>query len=223
MGVSADTTYEQSLEPHGAWALHTALRGALAKMLSIFSNSQFNLNWPEKERDPLLGIYLREMKTYIHLKTSTQMFTATRISHQTRNKGSSMSRQMVHPVHGTLLSKRKKLWHMLGYEQISEALYWMKEAGVGRLYKCLSPLIWHCENGRTIGMENRSVIASGQMSGSQFNYKERAWRDLGGWWSCSVSWLWWWLHEYIYIYIYSEVYTHTLYKGSIFTVCKFKK
>lgn len=80
-----------------SWRLGTAhysetLRGVLAKMLSIFSNSQFNFNWPEKERDPLLGIYPREMQIYIHLKTSTQMFTATRLSHQTGNKSSSMSK-----------------------------------------------------------------------------------------------------------------------------------
>ena len=52
----------------------------------------------------------------------------------------------------------------------------------------------HFGKGRTIGTESRGTVTRNWKVGLQWST-----RDLGVWWSCSVSWMWLWLNTYMHL------------------------
>ena len=63
-----------------AWQLHIAggtQNGTATVERSVAVSEEANTHWPYSSGILLFGMHARDMKTYIHMKTCTQMFMAT--------------------------------------------------------------------------------------------------------------------------------------------------
>lgn len=118
------------------------------------------LNIPNDPTVPLIGIYIREVKTYVHKKTYTRVFIVVLFVITT----------ILEPPKCTTGECINKLWHIHTIESysavkknsllvhyqytpqhgwISETLNWMKEAGQRRVQFCTIPHIWIRRTGKT--------------------------------------------------------------------------
>ena len=116
----------------------------------------------------LLIIYAREMKTYVHTKTCTQVVTAA-LSVIAKGKNNPNALQWgkqteVHPHHGILLSNVKEL------TADTRGNSWMDFKGIMQSEKvqppeivsCVMPFIQHSENDKIIEMEKALVVTRGE-------------------------------------------------------------
>lgn len=100
---------------------------------------------------------------------------------------------------------RSKLWyiHMVAYLAIKRDELWIqattcvtledimlnKRSQTQKVTCCTLPFTWHSRKGKTVGSEKRSVIVRGWSK--EKGWLQRGKKEFGGWWNCSISWIWW--------------------------------